>query len=104
MAFWLKRLLRGSVVGLMLLLAATANLVSFSYDADDDDDTPPITVEINVGAPVKKATHLVKQQSSAEAAQLKSQVPVAEQIASAGVSPVPRLHLTSPQLVIPLRT
>ncbi|HET9838681.1 MAG TPA: hypothetical protein VFR84_10630 [Candidatus Angelobacter sp.] len=104
MAFWLKRLLRGSVVGLMLLLAASANLVSFSYDADDDDETPPVTVELSIGAPVKKAAHLVRQQSSAEAAPPKDHLPAAEQMASAAVLPSLRLHPNSPQLVIPLRT
>jgi hypothetical protein len=34
------------VLGVMILLAATASLVSMSYDSDDRDDAPPVTVEL----------------------------------------------------------
>jgi hypothetical protein len=37
---------RNFILALMLLLAVAASLVSFSYDADDQDDIPPVTVEL----------------------------------------------------------
>ena len=102
MPLFLHRLLRGTVLGVMLLLAATANLVSFSYDADDDDDTPPVTVELSIGAPVKKATHLVKQQSASHIASVGGQIAPADLLASAEFFPALQDN-SSPQLVIPLR-
>jgi hypothetical protein len=105
MASWLKKWLRGTVVGLMLLLAAAANLVSFSYDADDDDDTPPITVELSLSAPVRKAAHLVRQQSSTHTIRVKDEARAARQTAPSVAERVRHLHTaTSPQVVTPLRT
>lgn len=37
---------RNFILGLMLLLAVAASLISFSYDADTQDDIPPVTVEL----------------------------------------------------------
>ena len=34
------------VLGAMLLLVATASLVSVSYDSDDRDEAPPVTLEM----------------------------------------------------------
>lgn len=103
MASFVNRLLRGMVVGVMLLLAATASLVSFSYDADDDDDTPPITIELSIVAPAKRPAHLIKQQSPARVSHLRDEETPASQIASAELEPVLLLAQGSPQLVIPLR-
>jgi hypothetical protein len=46
------RLLRGMVLGLMCLLAGTANCSSDSYDPNPYDDAPPVvTVEFNYVVP-----------------------------------------------------
>jgi hypothetical protein len=88
----------------MLLLAATANLVSFSYDADDDDDTPPVDVELNIVTSTKRPAHLVKQHSSTCVAHVECEKPPLDQKTSAGFEPASLLDKSSPQLVIPLRT
>lgn len=38
--------LRISLIGVMLLVAAAANLICISYDANDQDDIPPVTVDL----------------------------------------------------------
>jgi hypothetical protein len=58
------RLLRGAVLGMMLLLSAMASMVCFSYDADGDESTPPVTVEFS-GIPSKKAVQISAPQSIA---------------------------------------
>jgi hypothetical protein len=77
--------------------------VSISYDADDDDDTPPITVELSIVAPTKKAAHLIRQHSSTRVSHLRHETPVTEQIAAAELEPALLLEKSSPQLIIPLR-
>jgi len=38
--------LRISLIGVMLLVAAAANLICISYDANDQDDIPPVSVDL----------------------------------------------------------
>jgi hypothetical protein len=38
--------IRATMVVIALLLASTANLVDFSYDADHDETTPPVVVNL----------------------------------------------------------
>ena len=98
------RLLRGAVLGMMLLLSAMASMVCFSYDADGDDSTPPITVEINGIVPSKKAIQIAELQSiadthyvrDAQAASPDSQIALAFPSAQA-------VDSTSLQVVLPLR-
>ena len=104
MASFVNRWLRGTVLGVMLLLAATANLVSFSYDADDDDDTPPVNVELNIVTSTKKPAHLVKHHSSTRVSHVACERPSPDQTPCAGFEPALSLDKSSPQLVIPLRT
>ena len=104
MVSFLNRLLRGTVLGLMLLLAATANLVSFSYDADDDDDTPPVNIELNIVTSTKKPAHLVKHHSSVPASRVENEGIAVEETASTALHSVLPIEKASPQLAIPLRT
>jgi hypothetical protein len=45
------RLLRGTVLGLMCLLAGTASCSCDSYDANPYDDAPPVVVEFSYVVP-----------------------------------------------------
>jgi len=45
------RLLRGTVLGLMCLLAGTASCSCDSYDANPYDDSPPVVVEYSYVVP-----------------------------------------------------
>lgn len=106
MAPFLHRLLRGAVLGMMLLIAGTANLICVSYDADNDDETPPITVELNLVAPCKKSLHIARNQNQAGIHDQKAQEPEQqpEVMASVAFESLPLLDKASPQLVVPLRT
>src|SRR5947209_13208652 len=101
MTSFLHRLFRGAVLGMMLLLAGTANLICVSYDADDDDDTPPITIELSLAAPCRKSLHVPKNQSHAG---IPSEKPLSEPMASVVLESIPLLTKAAPQLVVPLRT
>src|SRR5712672_2744589 len=101
MAPFLHRLLRGAVLGMMLLIAGAANLICVAYDADDNDETPPVTVELSVVAPCKKSLHVPKTQNHARIGEEKPQTEV---IISMALESAPRLDKASPQLVVPLRT
>jgi hypothetical protein len=98
---FLHRLLRGAVLGMMLLIAGAANLICVAYDADDNDETPPVTVELSVVAPCKKSLHVPKTQSHAGICEEKPQTEVAPSLA---FESAPLLSKASPQLVVPLRT
>lgn len=41
-----RRLAAQAVLAMVMLLIAGADLVPFSYDADEQDDIPPVTVEL----------------------------------------------------------
>jgi hypothetical protein len=101
MAPFLHRLLRGAVLGMMLLLAGAANLICVAYDADDNDETPPVTVELSVVAPCKKSLHVPKTQNHAGICQEKPQPEVMTSLAFESAS---FFDKASPQLVVPLRT
>ena len=51
----LQKLIRGTLICLMLAIVAAANLVSFSIDADGDAATPPVTVDFHFVAPAQKS-------------------------------------------------
>lgn len=99
-----NRWLRATVLGVMLLLAATANLVSFSYDADDDDDTPPVNVELSIVTSPERPAHLVKHHLSMRVPHVPCERPSSDHTGSAQFDSSSLLDKTSPQLVIPLRT
>ena len=101
MTSFLHKLLRGSVLAVMILLAGAANLICVSYDADDDDDTPPVTVEMSLAAPCRKNLNVAQQQKHVSA--------FTEETRATFMSPVEsESALTSsqaaPQFVAPLRT
>jgi hypothetical protein len=98
------RLLRGAVLGMMLLLSAMASMVCFSYDADGDDSTPPVTVEINGIVPSKKAIQFSKLQSIADTHRVRDAQTASTESQIALVFPsVQAIDSTSPQVVLPLR-
>jgi hypothetical protein len=103
MAPFLHKMFRGAVLGLMLLLAGSANLVCLSFDADDNEDTPPVNVELNIVAPCKKSIQAPKLHSVATAS-LRNELPVAPKPASSIFATPILLHQESPQLQVPLRT
>jgi hypothetical protein len=103
MAQLLRKLFRGTVLGLMLLLAGAANLVCISYDADDDEDTPPISVELNIVTPCKRSIQLPKLQIHARTFRLQDEKPSTGLLASAQFQPAPLLNEGPPQLLLPLR-
>jgi hypothetical protein len=52
--------IRGTIVVITLLLAAAANLMDFSYDADHDETTPPVVVEFHfIGSAQQRAPRAV---------------------------------------------
>ncbi|HYX52531.1 MAG TPA: hypothetical protein VE783_03715 [Candidatus Limnocylindrales bacterium] len=51
----MQKLIRGTLICLMLAIVAAANLVSFSIDADGDAATPPVTVDFHFVAPAQKS-------------------------------------------------
>ena len=89
---------------MMLLLAGTANLVCMSYDADDDEDTPPISIELSIVAPCKKAIQVSKPSSHARTSRLRDEKPVTAQATPAIFASPTLLDQTSPRLQVPLRT
>jgi hypothetical protein len=104
MGSFLHKLFRGAILGMMLLLAGTANLVCLSFDADDDEDTPPVSVELNIVAPCKKSIQLPKPHAHARTFRLWDEKPATTQLASITFEAPILLHQESPQLLVPLRT
>jgi hypothetical protein len=104
MGSFLHKLFRGAILGMMLLLAGTANLVCLSFDADDDEDTPPVSVELNIVAPCKKSIQLPRPHAHARTFRLRDEKPVTTKLASITFEAPVLLHQESPQLLIPLRT
>jgi hypothetical protein len=101
---FLHRLLRGTVLGLMFLLAGTANLVCVSYDADNDDETPPISIELSILAPCKKSIQVASPRANTQSFRLRDEKPVTSPVASAAFAIPTLLEQTAPQLLVPLRT
>lgn len=104
MAPFLYKFLRGAVLGLLFLLAGTANLVTLSCDADDDEDTPPISIELNILTPSKKIVQVSTPRSNSQAFHLGDEKPVTARAASAVFESPTLLEQKSPQLQVPLRT
>ncbi len=104
MRSFLNRLLRGAVLGVMLLVAATANLVSFSYDADGDDETPPVNIELSIVAPNKKLAHVVRQHAPAHRLGFEVQRFFIQEPASLEFESQLPFDTSSPQFVVPLRS
>jgi len=102
----LNRLLRGAVLGMMLLLSGMASMVCFSYDADGDESTPPVTVEFNGVVPSKKGIQVSSPRSSTVAHHVGNTQPAStELLASVNYLSIPAMDMDkgSPQLVVPLR-
>src|SRR5882724_4129994 len=100
----LARILRGTVLGVMLLLSGMASMVCFSYDADGDESTPPVTVEFNGVVPSKKGIQISRPRSSAVALHIReTQPPSFDLVAANDFSSAPLRDKESPQLLVPLR-
>ena len=104
MASFLHKFLRFAVLGLMFLLAGTANLVCVSYDTDNDEDTPPITVELSVVAPSKKDVQVAAPQARTQTFRLRDEKPLVYEAASAALATPALLDQKAPELQVPLRT
>jgi len=102
----LRRLLRGAVLGMMLLLAGTANLVCISYDADNDEDTPPVSVELNIVTPCKRSIQLPKPHTNARTFRLRDEKPLTDLVAlnEAPSELAPQIKEGPPEFLVPLRT
>lgn len=98
-----RKVLRATVLGLMLLLAGAANLVCISYDADDDEDTPPISVELNIVTPSKRSIQLPKLHTYASAFLIPDEKSSIELLALARFDSASHLNDGAPQLMVPLR-
>ena len=98
----LHKYFRGVVLGLMLLLAGAANLVCVSYDADNNEDTPPVTVEMNLIAPVKRTTHLPAKHVQPETVQ-QNDLQTATLVVALSTHSLPLLNTSSLQQDLPLR-
>jgi len=103
MSIWQKSV-RGAVLGLMLLLTGAAPLFTVAVDNDDDDDTPPITVEMNLVAPSRKAVHMSAAETANQFTVTGKREPFRKAALSSHHHPVFELDMGSPQLVVPLRT
>lgn len=98
------RLLRGAVLGMMLLLSAMASMVCFSYDADGDDSTPPVTVEFSGVVPSKKAIQISAPQSIADTHHVRDVQPASPDSQIALIFPPAQASDNpSSQFVLPLR-
>lgn len=104
MASFLHKFLRFAVLGLMFLLAGTANLVCVSYDTDNDEDTPPITVELSIVAPSKKDVQVAAPQARTQSFRLRDEKPLVHEVASATLATPALLDQKTPELQVPLRT
>jgi hypothetical protein len=104
MASFLHRSLRFAVLGLMFLLAGTANLLCVSYDTDNDEDTPPITVELSIVAPSKKDVQVAAPQARTQTFRLHDEKPLVYEAASASPAIPTLLDQKAPELQVPLRT
>ncbi len=90
------------LVGVMLVLAASASLICISYDADEQDEIPPVTVELKFISESPKAAPQVRADALLVAPSVLTEgVPAQRNYSSV---PVPRSEApnSSPQLLLPL--
>jgi hypothetical protein len=87
----------------MLLLAGAANFVSISYDNDNDEDTPPVTVELSLAAPVRKDVQLPKSHPISAIFHLQDSQPATGLVAALTFESASQLNAGPPQLAVPLR-
>ena len=104
MSKFMHKAFRRSVLGMMLLITAAAPLFTFSIDADDDDDTPPITVELNLVAPVQKNVQAPADQAVRQVSSTGHRDVFRKSVFSSHYQPTLNVEKGSPQLVVPLRT
>ena len=80
-------------------------MVSFSYDADNDDDTPPVTVEFNLVAPKRAHVHQIQAEKHNPKSALHAAASVVSTIVTLPALELSQLHVQqeSPLLAVPLR-
>lgn len=103
MSFWHKSIRRALLLT-MLLLTGAAPLFTISVDADDDDDTPPVTVEFNLVAPARKTVQLSVAEASRQVTATGHREPFRKAALASHHHLTHELAMSSPQLVVPLRT
>jgi hypothetical protein len=103
MSDFMHKAFRGTVLGLMLLLTGAAPLFTLSID-DDDDDTPPVTVEMNLLAPVSRNMQAHADRAERQVSSTGHREMFRKSAFSSHYQPTLNVETGSPQLVIPLRT
>ena len=98
MASFLNKCLRFAVLGLMFLLAGTANLVCVSYDTDNDEDTSPITVELSIVVFSKKDVQVAAPQARTQTFRLRDEKPLVHEAASKDLLMPTLLDQKTPEL------
>ncbi|HKW76239.1 MAG TPA: hypothetical protein VJN64_11995 [Terriglobales bacterium] len=93
-----------AILGFALVLIGMASLFTILVDNDGDDDTPPITVELNLVAPVKKAVQLTKAEVHQSPVFGNSTQQSRHLASHFEGEPASGLGKGSPQLLVPLRT
>ena len=99
-----RKSLVSAILGFALVLIGTASLFTILVDNDGDDDTPPITVELNLVAPVKKAVQLTKAEAHQSPVFGNSAQPSRHLASNFQEEAAPGPGKGSPQLLVPLRT
>lgn len=95
--------LRISLIGVMLLVAAAANLVCISYDANDQDDIPPVTVDLKFVQQSPRAVVDQVKTTSMATPELMPALIAKPQRTLVAESPIRSLtELSSPDILLPL--
>jgi hypothetical protein len=99
-----RKSLVSAMLGFALVLIGTASLFTILVDNDGDDDTPPITVELNLVAPAKKAVQMTKAETHQSPVLGNSTQQSRRLTSNFQEEPASGPGKGSPELLVPLRT
>jgi hypothetical protein len=99
-----RKSLVSAILGFALVLIGTASLFTVLVDNDGDDDTPPITIELSLVAPVKKAVQITKAEAHQSPVFGNSTQQSRRMASNFQEEPTSGAGMGSPQLLVPLRT